>query len=100
MLMKDSGLMDKLRSDFIYNVTILEKIRARAINDDHRQIVLTYSHVEGAFSLAIVGLSISCAIFLGELLIAKCMSTKLFQKYTRKQRRQPDRKQHIQRKLN
>lgn len=88
MFMKDSGLMNKLHLDFIYNVTILEKIRVHATNEDQRQIVLTYSHVEGAFSLAIVGLSISCAIFLCELLIAWCMSTKLFQKSTRKQAKQ------------
>lgn len=68
MYMKDSGIMKKLNDEFIFNVTILEKIRENAMNDIPLQIVLTYSHVEGAFSLAIVGLSISCIIFIGEIM--------------------------------
>lgn len=68
MYMKDSGLMNKLYEDFLFDVTILENIRDRSIIKESEAIVLTYSHVEGAFSFALVGYSISCVVFLLEFI--------------------------------
>lgn len=72
--MKDSGIMNKLYDDFIFNSTILERIHAPDYTDHSLHVVLTYSHVEGAFSFAIVGLAISCSVFLGEIIFHKFVS--------------------------
>lgn len=87
MHIKDCGIMNRLNNEFIFNATILEKIRAHALVDEQHQIVLTYSHVEGAFSLAIVGLSISCMVFIGEIVVFKCVSLKFMQKCSDKNRK-------------
>lgn len=83
--MKDSGLMDKINKDFIFNMTILNNIHNRAIGDldEDAQIVLTINHLEGAWAVLIVGLSISALVFLMELISV----AKWFQLFIRKLRK-------------
>lgn len=82
--MKDSGLMDKINHDFIYNMTILNNIQNRDNDsDDDEQIVLTIDHLEGAWAVFIVGLTISTLVFLVELISA----TKCFRMFIRKLRK-------------
>lgn len=91
--MRDMGIMSKLFVDFNYNMTILESIRelkahieasAAAGEDpvtdvidehlepsknrqDNPEIVLTVEHLEGAFTVHILGLVISASVFMLEL---------------------------------
>lgn len=91
--MRDMGIMSKLFVDFNYNMTILESIRelrahieANAaagedpiteVIDEHMkkskkrqenpEIVLTVEHLEGAFTVHILGLVISASVFFLEL---------------------------------
>lgn len=87
--LRDMGLMSKLFVDFNYNMTILASIREmkqRQIrqlspeemstiiadeeheSDDDPEIVLTVEHLEGAFSIVILGLSISSSVFVLEII--------------------------------
>lgn len=68
--MIDAGIIDKLYTDFLYNVTILENIRDRTRIPDTMQIVLTLDHMNGAFSAWIVGMCISFLAFCAELAVA------------------------------
>lgn len=66
--MRDSGVIQKLYNDFHYRVTVLHHIRHR----DSRQettIVLTLDHMDGAFTLLLLGLFISSVTFAIELII-------------------------------
>lgn len=66
--MRDAGVIQKLYDDFHYNVTMLHHIRTR---DARKQstIVLTLDHMDGAFSLLILGLLISLVAFVFEIII-------------------------------
>lgn len=66
--MKDAGLIDKIQLDFVYNMTILEKIRHSDERVDDSAIVLTVEHLEGAFAVLIVGSMISIVVFVFELI--------------------------------
>lgn len=80
--MKDSGLMAKINKDFIYNMTILKNIiNGTTMVED--QIVLTVQHLQGAWAVLIVGLSISTLAFLLELVSA----TNWFRQYVNGTRR-------------
>lgn len=89
--MRDMGMMSKFLKDFSYNTTILARIRNQArqskgrkitedidavivtideddgdIEDEDPRIVLTVEHLEGGFTLLIVGYVISGTVFLIE----------------------------------
>lgn len=85
--LRDAGLMNKLFIDFNYNMTILTSIREMKAHenmhddtekvvmaeDDHRneenpEIVLTVEHLEGAFTILIMGLFVSSIIFAIEII--------------------------------
>lgn len=88
--LRDAGLMSKLFIDFNYNMTILTSIRemkAHGImhdggdteklvmaDEDHKneeenpEIVLTVEHLEGAFTILIMGLFVSSIIFAIEII--------------------------------
>lgn len=87
--LRDNGLMNKLFIDFYYNMTILTSIRemkqreVRHLNpdemsaiiadeehneDDNPEIVLTVAHLEGAFTILILGLAVSSGVFVLELI--------------------------------
>lgn len=72
--MTDSGIMNKIYKDFLYNMTILENIRDRDHIHEVSQIVLTLDHLQGAFAALIVGYLLSILVFLIELIV----STKWF----------------------
>lgn len=86
--MRDMGIMSKLSNDFNYNMTILTPIREMKsrgsaaaeqlpedvigeVELDHAadaspEIVLTVEHLEGAFTILIMGLIVSFAVFILE----------------------------------
>jgi hypothetical protein len=90
--MREMGMMTKLNSDFIYNKTILIRIKSSAEsynkestnkNESHEnvlyededeskkddsRVVLTMEHLEGGFTLLLAGYIISLIIFIFELL--------------------------------
>lgn len=66
--MRDSGIMQKLYSDFLYNVTVLHHIRNRE-GFVETQIVLTLNHMDGAFTLFLLGHLISSIAFVVELIV-------------------------------
>lgn len=90
--LRDAGLMNKLFIDFNYNMTILTSIRERkahenthdggdtervvmdADDEDHEiqgenpEIVLTVAHLEGAFTILLMGLFVSSIIFATEII--------------------------------
>lgn len=87
--LRDAGLMNKMFIDFNYNMTILTPIREKQhhlkeqddgnvedlnIDDGHinveddPEIVLTTEHLEGAFTLLFVGLAVSSAVFILEMI--------------------------------
>lgn len=69
MHMRDTGIIEKLYSDFYYNVTVLHYIRYRdGIEVDSVQ-VLTLGHMDGAFTVLILGLSISSLAFGVEIFV-------------------------------
>lgn len=68
--MKDAGLINKFNRDFIFNMSILERIKHRDQIEDYSQIVLTVEHLEGAFAVLIVGALISILVFVGEIISA------------------------------
>lgn len=69
MYMKDGGIMQKLIDDIYFNMTILHHIRNRDLDEEESQIILTVSHLDGAFTLLIVGEFISLMVFIGEIII-------------------------------
>uniref|UniRef100_A0A182K458 Protein NDNF n=1 Tax=Anopheles christyi TaxID=43041 RepID=A0A182K458_9DIPT len=70
----DMGIMQKLWNDFLYNVTILDRIRAnRALSEEDiiaasPEVVLTLDHLQSAFALYGIGLCLCVVVFLLELL--------------------------------
>ena len=68
-MMKDVGIMTKLDSDFLYNATILEPIRSGKKEEEVR-IVLTVEHLQGAFTVLILGLMLSGVAFALEVINA------------------------------
>ncbi|KXJ81430.1 hypothetical protein RP20_CCG019870 [Aedes albopictus] len=74
--LNDMGIIEKLFSDFLYNVTILEQI-VEILNpdddDDHDlgvdEIVLTTDHLQSAFLFYLLGVVISAVVFIGEVFI-------------------------------
>lgn len=78
--MKDAGLINKIASDFIFKMSILERIKNRDHIEESSQIVLTVEHLEGAFAVLIVGALISIVVFVGEIISAsvwfkRCINT-------------------------
>lgn len=68
--MRDSGIIQKLYNDFYYNATVLHYIRHR--DGDifkEEQIVLTLSHMDGAFTLLIFGHLIGLVTFGVEIIM-------------------------------
>lgn len=81
--MIDTGIIDKLYKDFLYNVTVLENIRDRTEIPDTLQIVLTLDHLNGAFSAWLLGLFVSFMVFAAELAIAWCARSRRAMKWCR-----------------
>lgn len=67
--MTDSGIIQKLQADFEYNVSTLLYIRNRSLIEEENQIVLTLNHMNGAFTVWLLGLTLSSLVFFVELLI-------------------------------
>lgn len=73
--LRDMGMMSKLFIDFKYNMTILQSIRNLKRSQDEEEpeqsneIVLTIEHLDGAFTIFFLGLSISGIVFLFEILV-------------------------------
>lgn len=102
--LRDMGLMSKLFKDFNYNMTILTSIRemkasqyhresvevADLNDDDHQdeestpEIVLTTEHLEGAFTILLMGLFISSIVFILEIISHLTLVRKLFKLIWRK----------------
>lgn len=66
--MRDAGVIQKLYDDFHYNATVLHHIRDRDSRKEST-IVLTLGHMDGAFTLLILGLLISLVAFVFEIII-------------------------------
>ncbi|XP_062556566.1 uncharacterized protein LOC134221390 [Armigeres subalbatus] len=74
--LNDMGITEKLFHDFMFNVTILEKIEdiLNPDDDDHslnsggNEIVLTTDHLQSAFFFFFVGVVISTVVFFGEVI--------------------------------
>lgn len=69
--MRDSGIIEKLYSDFYYNATVLHYIRnhdAGLLTD--QQIVLQLKHMSGAFTVLILGCMISLVAFSVEIIMS------------------------------
>ncbi|XP_052888982.1 uncharacterized protein LOC128297392 [Anopheles moucheti] len=70
----DMGIMQKLWKDFLYNVTILDRIRRnRELSEEDiiaasPEVVLTLDHLQSAFALYGIGLCLCVVVFLLELL--------------------------------
>uniref|UniRef100_A0A182Y9J1 Ionotropic glutamate receptor C-terminal domain-containing protein n=1 Tax=Anopheles stephensi TaxID=30069 RepID=A0A182Y9J1_ANOST len=70
----DMGIMQKLWKDFLYNVTILDRIRQnRNLSEEDiiaasPEVVLTLDHLQSAFALYGIGLCLCVVVFLLELL--------------------------------
>uniref|UniRef100_A0A182PMW1 Ionotropic glutamate receptor C-terminal domain-containing protein n=1 Tax=Anopheles epiroticus TaxID=199890 RepID=A0A182PMW1_9DIPT len=70
----DMGIMQKLWNDFLYNVTILDWIRAnRALSEEDiiaasPEVVLTLDHLQSAFALYGIGICLCVIVFLLELM--------------------------------
>ncbi|CAO1435968.1 unnamed protein product [Diamesa serratosioi] len=73
--LRSMGMMSKLFNDFKYNMTILQSIRElkksqdKGITEESNEIVLTVEHLDGAFTVYILGLFISSIVFLLEVLV-------------------------------
>ena len=74
--LRSMGLMSKLFKDFNYNMTILQPIRELKKSQDEEDytassntIVLTIEHLDGAFTILVLGLFISSIVFLLEVLV-------------------------------
>lgn len=73
--LRDMGMMSKLFIDFKYNMTILQSIRNLKRSQDEEEpeqsneIVLTIEHLNGAFTIFFLGLSISGIVFIFEILV-------------------------------
>lgn len=65
--MKDTGLIEKIYDDFLFNKTILDFIHDKKGIADVSQTRLTVQHLQGAFAVLIVGLLISFVVFVVEV---------------------------------
>lgn len=81
MYMIDGGIMAKLYKDFMFNATVLEHIRNRNNISETKQIVLTLMHMEGAFTVLLLGLTLSALALITELLTNWYTNKKLSHKY-------------------
>lgn len=70
MYMRDAGIIQKLYNDFHYNVTVLYHIRDREGDDlKPTRRVLTLGHMDGAFTVLLLGLIISFVTFVIEIIV-------------------------------
>lgn len=71
MFMRDAGIIDKLYDNFYYNMTTLHRIQdlVNGKGIEQTNIVLTIDHLDGAFTLLILGLLISFVAFVVELIL-------------------------------
>lgn len=97
--LRDMGIMSKLSQDFHYNMSILTSIREMKshknqqeleladlsnVDDDQKKeeenpdIVLTTAHLEGAFTILIMGLFVSSVMFILEIIFNSKFVRKLF----------------------
>lgn len=67
--MVDAGIISKLYNDFLYDVTVLEHIRQHDPDLEESLTVLTLGHMDGAFTVFLLGIIISSVVFLVELCI-------------------------------
>lgn len=95
--LRDMGFISKLFIDFKYNMTILTPIRemkalkqkddieSKLLNsfdeeekqEEDPEVVLTVQHLEGAFSIVIMGLIVSSAVFILEIIFHSQVLRKL-----------------------
>lgn len=99
--LRDMGLMSKLFVDFKYKMTILTSIKEMKshvsqhdiqedieglnllLDEEHRddpdpEIVLTVAHLEGAFTLLMMGLFVSSIVFVLEIIFHSKLTRKVF----------------------
>lgn len=71
MFMRDAGIIEKLYDNFYYNMTTLHRIQdlVNGKGIEETNIVLTIYHLDGAFTLLILGLLISFVAFVVELIL-------------------------------
>lgn len=70
MFMRDAGIIEKLYDNFYYNMTMLHHIRDRLDDEDiESQIVLTLGHMDGAFTVLLLGLFLCFVIFIVEFIV-------------------------------
>lgn len=66
--MKDTGLMEKINSDFLYAMDLRESMsQHHRLEGTDVQKVLTVNHLQGAFAVLIIGLLASSLVFAAEL---------------------------------
>ncbi|XP_055700520.1 uncharacterized protein LOC129800270 [Phlebotomus papatasi] len=65
-ILKDNGITFKLYNDFMYNITILA--RMRTTNNEEIDTVLTMKHLQGPFIILLYGYILSIIVFCGELI--------------------------------
>lgn len=67
--MIDGGLITKIYNDFIYNVTVLHHIREHETSGEKGPTALAVDHLDGAFTILLLGLAVSAVVFFIELFI-------------------------------
>lgn len=67
--MRDSGVIQKLYNDFHYNATTLHHIRDKDGREEDGLTVLTLGHLDGAFTVLILGLLVSAVTFVVEIIV-------------------------------
>lgn len=72
MFMRDCGVIQKLYNDFEYNATVLHHIRDKDGRSLDNLTVLTLGHMDGAFSVLLLGLLISLVTFVIEIIVDTC----------------------------
>uniref|UniRef100_A0A1I8PFB4 Ionotropic glutamate receptor C-terminal domain-containing protein n=2 Tax=Stomoxys calcitrans TaxID=35570 RepID=A0A1I8PFB4_STOCA len=66
--MRDYGFLQKINRDFNYNNTYLNRIAKMRPEFQEKVIVLTMEHLDGAFFILSLGIGVSVALFVGELM--------------------------------
>lgn len=70
MFMRDAGIIEKLYDNFNYDMTMLHHIRDREDDENiETQIVLTLGHMDGSFTVLLLGHFISFLIFIVEFIV-------------------------------
>lgn len=85
--MRDAGIIQKLYNDFYFNATVLQSIirnREGGLFQEGR-IVLTLSHMDGAFTLLLFGCSISFTVFCAEIIIDTYNKRRMAQRFEKLQ---------------